>query len=182
MPKELTDEQVEAYRRDGFVGGIPVLSDQEVSRFRSELEAFEASNGEALDFPERSKSYLLFEFADAIVHHTAVLDAIEDVIGPDILVYHTTMNTKEAQNAAVRGTLDCRCAASARSCIRPLRSGNRYFSLTVETFGGGYSLKSQLSATPYLSARPFSRVQVVSSTKMPFARCSLRRLASISPG
>ena len=66
MPKKLTDEQVEAYRRDGFVGGIPVLSDQEVSRFRSELEAFEASNGEALDFPERSKSYLLFELADAM--------------------------------------------------------------------------------------------------------------------
>ena len=100
MPKKLTDEQVEAYRRDGFVGGIPVLSDQEVSRFRSELETFEPSNGKALDFPERSKSYLLFEFADAIVHHTAVLDAVEDVIGPDILVYHTTMNTKEAQNDA----------------------------------------------------------------------------------
>ena len=100
MPKKLTDEQVEAYRRDGFVGGIQVLSDKEVSRFRSELEAFEASNGKALDFPERSKSYLLFEFADAIVHHTAVLDAVEDVIGPDILVYHTTMNTKEARNEA----------------------------------------------------------------------------------
>ena len=80
MPKKLTDEQVEAYRRDGFVGGIQVLSDKEVSRFRSELEAFEASNGKALDFPERSKSYLLFEFADAIVHHPAVLDAVEDFL------------------------------------------------------------------------------------------------------
>ena len=29
-----------------------------------------------------------------------VLDAVEDVIGPDILVYHTTMNIKEARNKA----------------------------------------------------------------------------------
>ena len=89
MPKKLTDEQVEAYWRDGFVGGVQVLSGKEVSVSRSELEAFEASNGKAFDFPERSKSYRLFEFADAIVHHAAVLDAVEDVIGPDILVYHT---------------------------------------------------------------------------------------------
>ena len=43
---------------------------------------------------------MLFEWADRIVHHPEVLDAVEDVIGPDILVYHTTMNIKEARNEA----------------------------------------------------------------------------------
>ena len=100
MPKRLSQDQVDAYKRDGFLGGIPVLSPREVARFRAELEAFEAATGKPLDFPERSKSYLLFEWADAIVHHPAVLDAVEDVIGPDILVYHTTMNIKEAHNDA----------------------------------------------------------------------------------
>ena len=81
MPRKLTDAQVAAYRRDGFVGGIPVLDDDEVARFRAELEAFESTSGKPLDFPERSKSYLLFAFADAIVHHPAVLDAVEDESG-----------------------------------------------------------------------------------------------------
>jgi len=100
MAKKLSQDQVDAYRRDGFLGAIPVLDAGEVNRFRAELEAFEATTGKPLDFPERSKSYLLFDWADAIVHHPAVLDAVEDVIGPDIMVYHTTMNIKEAHNDA----------------------------------------------------------------------------------
>ncbi len=100
MAKKLSQDQVDAYRRDGFLGAIPALDAGEVCRFRAELEAFEATTGKPLDFPERSKSYLLFDWADAIVHHPAVLDAVEDVIGPDILVYHTTMNIKEAHNDA----------------------------------------------------------------------------------
>ncbi len=100
MPKSLNQEQIAAYRRDGFLGAIPVLNAQEVRRFRTELEAFEATTGKPLDFPERSKSYLLFDWADAIVHHPAVLDAVEDLIGPDILVYHSTMNIKEARTEA----------------------------------------------------------------------------------
>ena len=100
MAKKLSVAQVESYRRDGFLGSISVLNAAEITRFRAELEAFEAETGKPLDFPERSKSYLLFEWADRIVHHPEVLDAVEDVIGPDILVYHTTMNIKEARNEA----------------------------------------------------------------------------------
>jgi len=33
--------------------------------------------------------------ANALVHHPAALDAVEDVIGPDILVYHSTTWIKE---------------------------------------------------------------------------------------
>lgn len=95
MPLKLTQEQVDKYHRDGFVGGIDVLSAQEVARFRAELEAYEASTGQPLGFPDKTKPYLLFDWADAIVHHPAVLDAVQDVIGPDILVYHTTLWTKE---------------------------------------------------------------------------------------
>jgi len=95
MPKSLTEDQVRGYRQNGYVGAVPVLSPEETLRFRAGLEDFEARRGAKLDFPERSKSYLLFDWADAIVHHPAVLDAVEDLIGPDILVYHLTMHIKE---------------------------------------------------------------------------------------
>ena len=61
MAKKLFVAQVESYRRDGFLGSISVLNAAEITRFRAELEAFEAETGKPLDFPERSKSYLLFE-------------------------------------------------------------------------------------------------------------------------
>lgn len=96
MPKRLTESQVNAYESDGFVFPIDVLSDDEVRRYRKELEDWEAERGAPIDFPEKSKSYLLFNWADQLVHHPAILDAVEDVIGPDILVYHSTLFVKEA--------------------------------------------------------------------------------------
>lgn len=95
MPKRLTGEAVEHYREHGYYAPIPVLSAKEVARHRAGLERYEAEAGHAIDFPEKSKSYLLFDWADELVHHPAVLDAVEDVIGPDILAYHSTAWIKE---------------------------------------------------------------------------------------
>lgn len=101
MPRKLTPAQIADYRENGFTGPVPVLSPDEVQTFRAGLEDFERRSGKRLDFPERSKSYLLFDWADAIVHHPAVLDAVEDLIGPDILCYHLTMHIKEPGTDAV---------------------------------------------------------------------------------
>jgi len=95
MPKRLTEKQVRQYDREGYSSAVPVLSSDEVALFRSGLEAYEADVGHPLAFPQKSKPYLLFDWADAIVHHPNVLDAVEDVIGPNILIYHTTTWIKE---------------------------------------------------------------------------------------
>jgi ectoine hydroxylase-related dioxygenase (phytanoyl-CoA dioxygenase family) len=100
MPRHLSPEQVSAYERDGFVFPIDVLTPEEVRAFRGELEDWERTRGAPIDFPEKSKSYLLFGWADALVHHPKILDAVEDVIGPDILVYHSTLFLKEARTPA----------------------------------------------------------------------------------
>ncbi len=44
----------------------------------------------------RVKPYLLFPWAAEIVRHPAILDAVEDLVGPDILVIHTTLWWKPA--------------------------------------------------------------------------------------
>jgi hypothetical protein len=100
MPKLLSEAQVQAYERDGFVFPVDVLSAAEVRAHRQELEAWERARGAAIDFPEKSKSYLLFNWADQLVHHPRILDAVEDLIGPDILVYHSTLFLKEAHTPA----------------------------------------------------------------------------------
>lgn len=100
MSKLLTSEQVQAYEKDGFVFPVNVLSAVEVAQCRAELELWEKMRGAPIDFPEKSKSYLLFNWADQLVHHLKILDAVEDLIGPDILVYHSTLFLKEAQTSA----------------------------------------------------------------------------------
>lgn len=100
MTRLLTDQQVQGYDSDGFVTPVDVLTQEEVHTFRGDLERWERERGAPIDFPEKSKSYLLFDWADRLVHHTKILDAVEDLIGPDILVYHSTLFLKEAHTQA----------------------------------------------------------------------------------
>ena len=100
MPKLLTDAQIERYETDGFCFPVPVLEASEVRELRAGLEAWERTQGHPIDWPEKSKSYLLFDWADRLVHHPKVLDAVEDIIGPDILAYHSTLFVKEARQPA----------------------------------------------------------------------------------
>lgn len=95
MPRILTDAQVQRYQEPRFVDAVPVLTPEEVREYRADLERYEAKVGHPLDFPKKSKSRLLFDWADRIVYRPKVLDAVEDVIGPNILVYHSTMWIKE---------------------------------------------------------------------------------------
>ncbi len=95
MPKRLSGAQVRDYKEQGYVSPVSVLSTEEVRQLRAELEGHEADAGHPIDFPEKSKSYLLYNWADTLAHHPLILDAVEDLIGPDILVYHSTTWIKE---------------------------------------------------------------------------------------
>lgn len=98
MPKLLSTSAVEAYRRDGYYAPVRVMSAAEALGFRRALEAHEAVLGQPLQGNLRHKVHLLFTWADALVHHPAVLDAIEDAIGPDILCWTTNFFIKEAKS------------------------------------------------------------------------------------
>ncbi len=95
MAKVLSDTQIRHYDERGYVSPVPALSPGEAREARAAIEAFEARTGKTLDYPEKSKSYLLFDWADRLIRHPRVLDAVEDLIGPDIMVYHTTMWIKD---------------------------------------------------------------------------------------
>lgn len=94
MGKLLTDDQVGHYLEKGFVSPVSVLTKEEVRDCISEIEAFEAKTGKPIDFPHKSRCHQLFAWADRLVHHPRILDAVEDIIGPDILCYHATLWVK----------------------------------------------------------------------------------------
>lgn len=95
----LTREQVEQYNRDGYLTPIRVMSAAEARRFRDRMEASEAKVGGPLQGNYRHKTHLLYTWADELVHHPAVIDAVESVLGPDILCWNTNLFAKEASSA-----------------------------------------------------------------------------------
>ena len=95
MPKILSNEAVAAYQRDGYYFPVRVMAETDARDLRRRLEAHEAKAGEPLQGNWRHKTHLLFTWADAMVHHPAIVDAVEDVIGPDILCWTTNFFIKE---------------------------------------------------------------------------------------
>jgi hypothetical protein len=96
VPKVLTKPQVEGYGRDGFVSPVRVLTAAAAAECRRELELMEASMGGALRGPSRTKFYLRHPWAFRLATQPAILDAVEDLIGPDILLYQNTAWVKNA--------------------------------------------------------------------------------------
>ncbi len=99
MPKCLSKDAVTSYRKNGFYFPVPVLSHDEVTRFRRALESHEAKAGEPLQGNFRHKAHLLFTWVDELVHHPKILDAIEDILGPNLLCWTTNFFIKEPQSA-----------------------------------------------------------------------------------
>ena len=94
----LTPEQVASYRRDGFLFPIPALTSAEVATCLAGLERLERELGcpvAEADVKWRSHAYAHSPWFNDLIRHPRILDAIEDVIGPDILVWTSTFFIKE---------------------------------------------------------------------------------------
>ncbi|MBV9552400.1 MAG: phytanoyl-CoA dioxygenase family protein [Alphaproteobacteria bacterium] len=96
MPKSLSDGQIAFYRREGYLAPVPVMSAAEALRLRATLETIEAGMGGPLRGDLRHKAHLLFPFLADLVRYPAILDAVEDVLGPDLLCWNTNFFIKEA--------------------------------------------------------------------------------------
>ena len=98
MPKKLTPEQVDTFKRDGFVFPVPVLSGEDVAYFNDGIRRTEAHiGGSMMEFGGlyRANLHLVCKWVNDLVRHPAVLDAVEDLIGPDILVWTSRFFLKD---------------------------------------------------------------------------------------
>lgn len=92
MNKRLSDDQLRGYHDDGFEFPVDILSPLEAAGYRKRLEALEAERGR---FNYAMKPYLSVMMADEIAHDDRVLDAVEDIIGPNILLWDGAFIIKE---------------------------------------------------------------------------------------
>lgn len=98
MGKLLTDAQIEAYREQGFVAPVDVMSEAAAARYAERLEAAEQAYPGRFDAEQRNNPHLAFTFLDELAHHPRVLDAVEDLIGPDFSLWGSVLFIKEPRS------------------------------------------------------------------------------------
>lgn len=98
MPKVLSDDQIREYEQDGVVFPLKVLTEQEVADARAGLDALMNGLGERTGSPQFRHLHLFHAWARKLALHPRVLDAIEDIIGPDILLFSSGVFWKRAQD------------------------------------------------------------------------------------
>lgn len=94
MKRSLSHDQVGRYEREGILFPIPVLETGEVARFRAALDALRVRLGGNPKPIRTRQPQMHFRWAWDLATHPAVLDAVEDVLGPDILVHSATIFQK----------------------------------------------------------------------------------------
>ena len=74
------------YREQGFLLPIQALPEDEALAIGRWIDGLPKDRLTALDVPWVQKSYLLFPALDAVIRNGAILDCVEALFGPDILV------------------------------------------------------------------------------------------------
>jgi non-heme Fe2+,alpha-ketoglutarate-dependent halogenase len=91
MGKKLSQAQVAGFHEQGFLYPIAAFSSEQATTYLRKLQAAEAINAGVMGRSFNSKAHLLFKWADEIIRNSEVVDAIEDLLGPNIRVLHTTL-------------------------------------------------------------------------------------------
>lgn len=102
----LNKDQRAQYEGDGFLSPLAGLSPEAATSYRRELEAFEDGlggrvNSDDVDGKYRYRLHTLLPWAHELATLPVVLDVIESLIGPDILIYMTTLFIKEPRTEAI---------------------------------------------------------------------------------
>ncbi|MBK18354.1 MAG: hypothetical protein CMM52_05905 [Rhodospirillaceae bacterium] len=98
MGKALTTEQVNQYHNDGFLFPFDVFTESEAAGIADRFAEMERNLGEEMQSRFRNKAQLPFPWLCDLVANERLLDAVEDLIGPDILCWGSSFFTKKARD------------------------------------------------------------------------------------
>ena len=94
----LTFKQLKDYEDYGFVAPIDVLTSDEANEIKTEIEKIEKKWPNELDGLGRNYVHMISPVFDKVCHNSKILDAVESIIGKDILVGGTTLFIKDPDN------------------------------------------------------------------------------------
>ena len=90
----LTAKQLKDYNDHGFIAPIDVLTSDEANEIRKEIEKIEKRWPNELDGIGRNYVHMISPAFDKVCHNSKILDAVENIIGKDVLVGGTTLFIK----------------------------------------------------------------------------------------
>ena len=98
MTKVLSQAQVEAYDRDGFVFPVRIMDRTGAADLLARFEGLERRLGAEPQQRFKIKAHMPLPWLNALVRNPVMLDAVEDLIGPNILCWGSSFFTKKAHD------------------------------------------------------------------------------------
>ena len=90
----LSSNQLKQYEDEGFVSPINIFSKDKAKEIRNEIELIENNMPEELENSGRYNAHLISPLLDEVTHNSKILDAVQSLIGENILVCGTTLFIK----------------------------------------------------------------------------------------
>lgn len=98
MTKLLSEEAVRKYRVDGIHFPVRVMSEDRAAELLARFEALEAREGGKLSPRTNQKPHLLIPWIAELIRHPKILDAVEDLLGPNLLCWSSGFFAKNAHD------------------------------------------------------------------------------------
>lgn len=101
MVGSLSAPDVARYRRDGVLFPVPVMGAGDAALLAARVADVERRFGDRFPVAELLKSYPLYllPFVDDLMRRPALLDPVESILGPDIMVWAAEFFIKEPHSA-----------------------------------------------------------------------------------
>jgi ectoine hydroxylase-related dioxygenase (phytanoyl-CoA dioxygenase family) len=100
MTGSLDPTAVATYHRDGVLFPIRAMSETEAARATRELEALEAREGGKLSKSTNQKPHILLPSLNRLIREPAILDAVESILGPNLLCWGSGFFIKNVGDGA----------------------------------------------------------------------------------
>lgn len=94
MAHHLNASQIARYERDGFLFPVRAMAADDARHHRASLEAMQASHPELMSGVAAQKLHLVTTWMADIVRTPDILDAVESLLGPDLLCWTSTLFVK----------------------------------------------------------------------------------------
>ena len=91
----LSKNEINQYNEKGYLAPIEALTKDEADEVREEIEFIEKKWPNELEGLGRNYVHLISPIFDKVVHNSKILDAVESIIGKNILVAGTTLFIKD---------------------------------------------------------------------------------------
>lgn len=121
----------ERFEREGIVFPLPVLTPDEIARYLADLESLQHRSGRT---KRLDMTHLYFDWAWELALHPGVVDAVEEVLGPDLVVWGSLIFSKPPHD---EGFVAWHQDGAYAGFLGPARAASAWIALTDSTVASG---------------------------------------------